>query len=91
MSVTATILLLISAFTHAGWNFISKKEHPSQAFFLVSNTIGVICVFPILFYFHSRIPLVPPSVWIMVVMGGIVGGWGRELECESWWRWDLPR
>jgi len=70
MSITATILLLISAFTHAGWNFISKKEHPSQTFFLVSNTIGVICVFPILFYFHSRIPLVPPSVWIMVVMSG---------------------
>ena len=71
MSVTATILLLISAFTHAGWNFISKKEHPSQAFFLVSNTIGVICVFPILFYFRSRIPLVPPSVWLFVVMSGL--------------------
>jgi drug/metabolite transporter (DMT)-like permease len=70
MSITATILLLISAFTHAGWNFISKKEHPSQAFFLVSNTIGVICVFPILFYFHSRIPLVPLSVWILVLMAG---------------------
>jgi drug/metabolite transporter (DMT)-like permease len=71
MSITATILLLISAFTHAGWNFISKKGHPSQAFFLVSNTIGVICVFPILFYFPSRIPLVPPSVWILVVMSGL--------------------
>jgi drug/metabolite transporter (DMT)-like permease len=71
MSITATILLLISAFTHAGWNFISKKEHPSQAFFLVSNTIGVICVFPILFYFRSRIPLVPPSVWLFVVISSL--------------------
>ena len=71
MSTTAIILLLISAFTHAGWNFISKKEHPSQAFFLVSNTIGVICVFPILFYFRSRIPLVPPSVWLFVVISGL--------------------
>jgi drug/metabolite transporter (DMT)-like permease len=70
MSITATILLLISAFSHAGWNFISKKEHPSQAFFLVSNTIGVICVLPILFYFRHRIPLVPSAVWIMVVMSG---------------------
>ena len=71
MSITATILLLISAFTHAGWNFISKKEHPSQAFFLVSNTIGVICVFPILLYFRNRIPLVPLSVWLFVVMSGL--------------------
>ena len=70
MSITATILLLISAFTHAGWNFISKKEHPSQAFFLVSNTIGVICVFPILLYFRHHIPLVPSAVWIMVAMSG---------------------
>jgi len=42
MTATATILLIISAFTHAGWNFISKKEHPTQAFYLVANTIGVI-------------------------------------------------
>ena len=63
MSITATILLLISAFTHAGWNYISKKEHPSQAFFLVSNTIGVICVFPILLNFRHHIPLVPSAVF----------------------------
>ena len=70
MSITATILLLISAFTHAGWNFIGKKEHPSQAFFLVSNTIGVICVLPLLFYFRNRIALVPSSVWLFVLMSG---------------------
>jgi hypothetical protein len=29
MSVTAATLLLISAFMHAGWNFISEKEHPT--------------------------------------------------------------
>ena len=71
MSITASILLIISAFTHAGWNFISKKEHPSQAFYLVSNTIGVICVLPILFYFRNRIFLVSPSVWLLVVMSGL--------------------
>ena len=70
MSTTAIILLLISAFTHAGWNFISKKKHPSQAFYLVSNTIGVICVLPLLFYFRNLIPLVPPSVWLFIVMSG---------------------
>jgi uncharacterized membrane protein len=36
MTTTATILLIISAFTHAGWNFVSKNAYPSQAFYLVS-------------------------------------------------------
>ena len=70
MTVTATILLIISAFTHAGWNFLSKKEHPTQAFYLVANTIGVICVLPFLFYYASFIPLVPSSVWVIVVLSG---------------------
>jgi len=70
MTLTATILLIISAFTHAGWNFLSKKEHPTQAFYLAANTIGVICVLPFLFYYARLIPLVPPSVWVIVVLSG---------------------
>ena len=70
MSTTATILLLISAFTHAGWNFISKKEHPTQAFYLTANTIGVICVLPILFFYGRVIPGIPRSVWVIVVLSG---------------------
>jgi drug/metabolite transporter (DMT)-like permease len=70
MTVTAAILLIISAFTHAGWNFISKKEHPTQAFYLVGNTIGVICVLPFLLYYAGFIPSVPPAVWVIVVLSG---------------------
>jgi drug/metabolite transporter (DMT)-like permease len=70
MTVTATILLIISAFTHAGWNFLSKKEHPTQAFYLVANTIGVICVLPFLIYYASLISFFPSSVWIIIVLSG---------------------
>ena len=70
MTATAAILLIISAFTHAGWNFISKKEHPTQAFYLVGNTIGVICVLPFLLYYAGFIPSVPPAVWVIVVLSG---------------------
>ena len=70
MSLTAAILLLISAITHAGWNYISKKEHPTAAFFLVANTIGVICVLPVLLYYGNQIPLIPKSVWIFITMSG---------------------
>ena len=70
MSITAAIFLIISAATHAGWNFISKKEHPSQAFYLIANTMGVICVLPLLLYYHHLVYLIPLPVWIFAVISG---------------------
>ncbi|MGD2186595.1 MAG: EamA family transporter, partial [Desulfobacterales bacterium] len=70
MTLTAAILLLISAGTHAGWNYISKKEHPTAAFYFVANTIGVIFVFPILLYVGDQIPLIPRAVWLFITMSG---------------------
>ena len=70
MSTTAVILLLISAFTHAGWNLLSKKEYPTPAFYFAANTFGVICVLPILAYYWSWIPMIPRLVWIFVAMSG---------------------
>jgi drug/metabolite transporter (DMT)-like permease len=71
MTTTAAILLILSAFTHAGWNFISKKKHPTQAFYLVANTIGVACVLPLLFYYADLIPWVPSAVWIIAALSGL--------------------
>lgn len=70
MTTIASILLIISAFTHAGWNFISKKEHPTQAFYLLANTMGVICIVPILFYRANLLTYIPISVWVFVVISG---------------------
>lgn len=70
MTIIAAILLIISAATHAGWNFISKKEHPTQAFYLVANSIGVICVLPILLYIRHQVHLIPTSVWIFAILSG---------------------
>jgi drug/metabolite transporter (DMT)-like permease len=71
MTVIAAILLIISAITHAGWNFISKKEHPTQAFYLVANTIGVICVLPLLLLYRHQVHLIPTPVWIFAVISGL--------------------
>lgn len=70
MTTIATILLIISAVTHAGWNVISKKEHPTQAFYLVANTMGVVCVSPFLLYYSDLLPFVPSSVWVIVGLSG---------------------
>ena len=70
MTPTAIILLIISAFSHAGWNFLSKREYPTQAFYLVTSVIGVVCVLPFLFRYIELIPLVPLSVWITAGLSG---------------------
>ena len=70
MTITATILLILSAFTHAGWNLVSKKEYPSQAFYLLANTIGVFFILPLLFFYRDVIYLIPSSVWIFILISG---------------------
>jgi uncharacterized membrane protein len=70
MSSTAVVLLLIAALTHAGWNFLGKRDHPTLAYFLVANTIGVVCVLPILIYYCSKIPFIPPTVWMFSIISG---------------------
>ena len=70
MSTTAVILLLISAFTHAGWNLLSKKEYPTPAFYFVANTFGVVCCLPIIPFYWSRIPMIPNLVWLFIILSG---------------------
>lgn len=70
MSSVAAILLVLSAFTHAGWNFISKKDHPTLAFYFVANTIGVLCLLPTWMSYSDRIDQVPVFVWGCLVCSG---------------------
>jgi len=72
MSLTAVILLLIASFTHAGWNFVGKRQHPTAAFFFMANTTGLICLLPILPIFWKKIPLIPQSVWISILISGFL-------------------
>ena len=38
MTLTAFLLVFLSVFLHAIWNFLSKKTNPSGAFYLLSST-----------------------------------------------------
>ena len=71
MSLIAVILITISAFTHAAWNFIGKKQHPSAAFFLAANAMGLAGLVPVLFIYGSRLPLIPTSVWWLIGLTGL--------------------
>ena len=70
MSPVAGILLILSAITHAGWNFISKKQYPTLAFYFMANNVGVLLVLPILFPYWDNISLIPAFVWICLSCSG---------------------
>lgn len=63
MTLTAFILIFISVFLHAGWNFLSKKGNPSGAFYLTMAIVASIAT--MVFFFISDIPLgdLPLKFW----------------------------
>jgi drug/metabolite transporter (DMT)-like permease len=74
MTTTAIILILISAVIHAGWNLITKKDNPSGAFFLVGTAMAAVLMLPGLIYFWPRLPLIPGSVWVLLIITGFFNG-----------------
>jgi len=71
MSSTAIILIAISALLHASWNLISKKEHPTAAFFLAVNLIGTLFLCPLLFFYGYQLAQFPPLVWVFLGLTGL--------------------
>ena len=71
MTSTAIILLLVSAATHAAWNLLSKREHPSAAFFLVANTAGCLLLAPIALVNWRAVRQFPPEVWAILPATGL--------------------
>ena len=46
MTVTAVLLLVFSAFTHAGWNLIGKRSRSNAGAFLIASGAGVVLLLP---------------------------------------------
>ena len=55
---------------YAGWNLMTKKDNPSGAFFLVGTAMATGLMLPGLIYFGPRIPLIPGSVWLLLIITG---------------------
>ena len=49
MGKTAFLLILFSVFLHAGWNFLSKANRPSKAFFMLANAAIALLTVPFVF------------------------------------------
>ncbi len=72
MTLTAALLVLLSAVLHSAWNFASKKEGESAtpALFAWANVLAVIFLLPVAFFFWPILRSLPPSVaWLLVLTG----------------------
>jgi drug/metabolite transporter (DMT)-like permease len=70
MTITALVLVLISAFTHVGWNVLGKRDHPTAAFLLMATLFGCLCLSPALFFFGDALAVFPAAVWRWLVVAG---------------------
>ncbi|MBK8903875.1 MAG: multidrug DMT transporter permease [Anaerolineaceae bacterium] len=71
MSLIAAALIVVSAFMHAGWNFVSKRQNPSLAYFFITAVSASLLVSPILIWHRLVLPLIPFSVWVLVIGTGL--------------------
>jgi drug/metabolite transporter (DMT)-like permease len=80
MSLTAILLIVVSAFTHAGWNLLSKRQRPEAAFFLVGNVIGSFALLPVVVPNLGEYARYPLAVWALIAATGI---------CQAVYFWAL--
>ena len=71
MSLIAIVLVVVSAFIHAGWNLLSKSRQPSAAFFLVAGVAGALLLLPVLVAYGAVLGRgIPLRVWGFLVLTG---------------------
>lgn len=68
MTPAAILLVTISAFAHASWNLLGKRQNPSTAFFFLASAFATLCLAPILFIYRDLFTLLPARVWVWVVL-----------------------
>ena len=71
MTITAAILVIISACMHAGWNLFSKSQSPTIGFFQLA-TLGTVFWFsPVLIMTAGLIVKIPFSLWGILLVAGL--------------------
>ena len=71
MTFLAAALLIVSAVVHVGWNLIGKRQNPSSAFLLVANTLGFLCLSPVLIFYRRALVAFPMQVWLWLGVTGL--------------------
>lgn len=73
MSLIAFLLVSISVFFHAGWNFLSKRKVPSLAFYTIASMSAMVMWLPGFIWSGFDWSLLPGRFWLL---------WGGSVGCE---------
>jgi len=71
MTPLAVILVTISAFIHALWNLLGKRQNPSTAFFFLAAAFASLCFSPLLLVYHQAFAFISGRVWLWVGLTSI--------------------
>lgn len=63
MTLVAFLLVLVSVFLHAGWNFLSKKQIPSLSFYSLTSTTAALLWLPCFLLSDLRLGNLPAMFW----------------------------
>ena len=74
MTWNAFIVILVSVFLHAGWNFLSRASRPSIAFFWLVEAFGGLFLIPFLFIVKMPWSELPAAFWIFFAVSSVFEG-----------------
>ncbi len=72
MLILGILLVCLSAFTHATWNFICKSRTPSGAFFVLLTVASIVFLSPALYFGRSLFTSAPSQFWWLLLATGVV-------------------
>ncbi len=70
MSIAAFLLVLVSTFMHAGWNFFIKKSYPTSETYMIAVTTGVLSLVPVGLMYMDFFRCIPIEVWWLIFWTG---------------------
>ena len=71
MTPIAALLIAVSAIAHVSWNLLGRRERSSAGFFLAANTIGWLCLLPVLAVAARALPVMAAAAWLPLLATGL--------------------
>ena len=68
MTLKAFLLIFASVFMHAAWNFMSKKESPTAAFYMLAALAGTLFWLPWSFFSGIDLAALPGKFWAVFLI-----------------------
>jgi drug/metabolite transporter (DMT)-like permease len=70
VTLTAVLLIAVSAVAHALWNWLGKRQSTSATYFFYANLMGWLCLLPVLAVSARAVPSLLASAWWLLAVTG---------------------